>query len=238
MKKMLCVAACLGMLALVSLFAPPASARQRSDLNPHLRALEDTDPVVRARAACALGEMEHRAEAAIPALLQLLGDATRLPWDVCEEDASRRNENRWNVNAFTSPGKKAAAALTEIGRAAVQPLLGILKHQQAHARRNAAWALGALDDRRAVEPLIAILNDTDADVREQTAWALGAIGDPRAIDGLSKALRDEDPDVREQTAWALGAIGDRRATDALLAALKDEDVDVRKQVAWALKAVQ
>jgi HEAT repeat protein len=43
------------------------------------------------------------------------------------------------------------------------------------ARRNAAWALGAISDARAVEPLTGALGDSDAGVREQARWALGVV---------------------------------------------------------------
>jgi HEAT repeat protein len=44
-------------------------------------------------------------------------------------------------------GEEAAAALVNIGRASVEPLIRVLKTSPVpEARKNAAWALGALHD--------------------------------------------------------------------------------------------
>ena len=83
-------------------------------------------------------------------------------------------------------------------------------------RAQAAWALGAIDDRSAVPALIRALGDQAERVRKQAAWALGAIDDSRAVDALVKALSDQSQGVRQQAAWALGAIGDSRALPGLL----------------------
>ena len=60
--------------------------------------------------------------------------------------------------------------------AAVPALMTALKDKDVTVRRQAAWALGAIGDKRAVEALIPALKDEDATVRKQSAWAIGAIG--------------------------------------------------------------
>jgi len=70
-------------------------------------------------------------------------------------------------------------------------------------RRDAARALGELEDPRAVEPLIAALKDESFSVRKAAAEALGKIGDTRAVEPLSAALKDKDSDVRKAAAEAL-----------------------------------
>ena len=194
--------------------------------------LSSPDVTSRTRAACELRKIGSEAQPAMNALLALLPDDTPVPQSVCGE-RWRGRESAWP----TSPGEQAAAALTKLGPPAVDPLLRTLRHQAAAARKNAAWALGAIDDRRAVAALIGALKDTEAPVREQAAWALGAIGDETAVPALIEALKDNAAKVREQAAWALGAIGDSRATDPLLPLLKDTDVGVRRQAAWALGVV-
>src|SRR5919112_1712197 len=78
----------------------------------------------------------------------------------------------------------------------------------------AAWALGAIGDKRAVAPLTETLRrDAAESAREQAAWALGAIGDRGATEALGAALKDASADVREQAAWSLGAIGEARAVE-------------------------
>lgn len=194
--------------------------------------LSASDPAVRARAACDLRERGDNAAAAIEALVSLLPDASPLERSVCRE-----NWWKWNPENRTTPGEQAASALVAIGGRAFDPLVRTLRHHAWYARRNAAWALGALDDVRAVDALIPVMKDSEAGVREQAAWALGALNDRTAVPAIVGGLKDADPRVRRQSAWAAGAIDDRRAVDGLIAALRDEDRTVREQASWALGAI-
>jgi len=196
--------------------------------------LKSPDPAVRVRAACTLKAEGRRAVQAIPALVELLADPTPVDRAVCGD---RRSWWKSVPLDETSPGEQAAAALVAIGSASLAPLAEATRGPQWVARRNAVWALGALDDSRAVPPVIAALTDAEAPVRRQAAWALGALDDRQAVEALIAALGDVDAEVREQAAWALGAIGDRRATGALAGALKDASAKVRAQAAWALGAI-
>ena len=205
---------------------------QRAAVGELTTQLSSADVTERTRAACELRRIGGEAQPAMNALVTLLSDDTPVPQSVCGE-RWRRGESPWP----TTPGEQAAAALTKLGTRAVDPLLRTLKHQAVAARTNAAWALGAIDDKRAVTALIETLKDPEAAVREQAAWALGAIADEAAVPALIEALKDAAPKVREQAAWALGAIGDSRAMDPLLPLLKDTDVNVRRQAAWALGVV-
>jgi HEAT repeat protein len=205
---------------------------QRASVAELTAQLASTDVVSRTRAACQLKEIGNEAEPALNALLAMLADGTPVPRSVCGE--------RWRRGDSpmpTSPGEQAASALAEIGSPALAPLMRTLKHTSWTARRNAAWALGAIDDHRAVTALIGALKDNEATVREQVAWALGAIGDSAAVTALIEALKDEAAKVREQAAWALGAIGENAAVDGLVRALRDSDGQVREQAAWALGAI-
>lgn len=195
-------------------------------------ALSAPDPAARAAAACALRQEGDAAADAIPQLVALLADPSPVEHSVCAQ--------RWwrgNPEDATTPGELAASALVSIGTRAFQPLADALSSSAWVARRNAARALGALDDRRAVRPLQAALTDREAAVREQAAWALGAIGDTTAVPALVESLRDADEHTRRQAAWALGAIDDARAVDALIRALSDPGKGVREQAAWALGAI-
>jgi HEAT repeat protein len=208
--------------------APAGQARAVRDLIGELAA---DDPMARARASCDLKEQGDRALEAVQPLIKLLGDATPIDGSVCRE----RAWHGWNQQ--TSPGQLAAAALVGIGSRAVEPLIGVLQQPLWIARRNAVWALGALDDSRAVAPVTAALRDREPGVRENAAWALGAMDASEAVQGLVGALKDVDDRVRKQAAWALGAIGDREAVTGLLEALRDSSKEVREQAAWALGAI-
>jgi HEAT repeat protein len=206
----------------------------QKDANAAAAGLASADPAVRTQAACALRDLGRQAAPFIPRLAVLLEDASPVDPAVCGERTWRF---RGTHDVMTTPGEQAASALVAVGEPSKPVLLRALGGPAWVARKNAAWALGALDASEAVPALIEALKDTDAGVREQVAWALGAIGDRRAVDGLVGALGDNPPGVRRQAAWALGAIGDSRAVQGLMKALKDADAGVRKQAAWALGAI-
>ncbi|MGD1901506.1 MAG: HEAT repeat domain-containing protein [Geitlerinemataceae cyanobacterium] len=100
------------------------------------------------------------------------------------EDTSRRYYAAWWI------GNQRVADL-----AAREALIAALRDETDRSpdggyplRRNAAKALGKLDDRAAVEPLIACLGCDDYYVRESAARALEALKDSRAIAPLVALL--------------------------------------------------
>jgi HEAT repeat protein len=210
----------------------------QADARTRAAGLSSADPSARARAACELRELGSDAMPALAQLVAQLADGSTVDRSVCGDRTWRLGRNRNADNAdMTSPGEQAAGALVAIGKAAYEPLTRTLKSPAWIARRNAAWALGALGNREAAPLLINALHDAETAVRHESAWALGALDADAAVPALIDALKDADAGVREQAAWALGAIGDRRAVTALTASLKDSDPKVRQQSAWALGAI-
>jgi HEAT repeat protein len=196
--------------------------------------LASADPAIRTRAACELRELGSGAAPMMPRLTAMLEDGSPVDPAVCSERTWR--QGGWSEDT-TSPGEQAAAALVAIGQPAYDPLTRVISAPAWIARKNAAWALGALGNTAAVPLLARTLHDTEAPVRRRGAWALGALDASEAVPALVEALKDTDAGVREQAAWALGAIGDRRAVDGLIGALGDAAAIVRKQAAWALGAL-
>lgn len=127
--------------------------------------LESSDPVVRARAACALRAHGDGAAPAIDALVKLLADGTAVDASVCGR--------KWWRCQLTSPGEQSAAALVAIGSRAFEPVLNAIRRPEWVARRNAAWALGMFRRSEAVPALLEALKDSNERVRAQAAWALG-----------------------------------------------------------------
>ena len=211
----------------VALFLMPA-VRAQDDVGATAARLSAPDPVARTKAACSLRAMGRQAAPALGALIQLLADASPVAPTVCDRHWGHTD------GMVTSPGQQAASALVALGSVAVLPLITALESPAWPARRNAAWALGALDDTRAVPALTRVLSDPEPQVREQAVWALGALDAETAVPVLIAAVRDADPRVRAQAAWALGAIGDTRGLAAALVALNDADPLVRRQGAWAV----
>lgn len=196
--------------------------------------LHDNNPVERAKAACEAKKLGDGARPLMHDLGVILADDAAVPGDVCGDwGRSSSDSDKFQ----TTPGEKAAAALVSIGSAAYDTLAGALRASQWEARKNAAWALGALDDRRAVDLLVRALRDSEAPVRRNAAWALGAIDEQKAVPSLVAVLRDADAHTRSQAAWALGALDSSEAVPGLIDRLTDADNSVRAQAAWALGAI-
>ena len=224
--------------------AAPLATMRHDTVASLIAQLDSPVPAARALVACALAERKADAAPAVASLVALLDDDAPVSPYVCREEWWMNDDapdvaGRWQPVEPTTPGQEAARALARIGTVAFDPVLRVLPGGGGHARRNAAWVLGALRDERAVAPLVAQLGDPLATVREHVVWALGAIRDERAVDPLARVVgQDDSADVRRQSAWALGAIRDARGVDPLLRALKDRDHGVRKQSAWALGAIR
>ena len=223
----------IGSLVLMLAVVPAwRGGQQHRGVSELTAALGAADPVARARAACELREHGDDAAAAIDQLTALLADGSPVDQSVCP-----RRWWRGDNDQGTTPGELAASALVSIGSRTYTALDRALRSTAWIGRRNAAWALGALDDPRAVRGLIDALRDREAPVREQAAWALGVIDQREASEPLIAALKDTDARVRRQAAWALGVIDRQEAVTPLIAALKDEDARVRRQAAWALGVI-
>jgi HEAT repeat protein len=201
------------------LYLPTAEALQRARVEavragivtPLIAALRDPKPVVRCRAADALGRLKIKNERAVEALIAALRDPK------------------------IEVGLRAAGVLGKIGdERAVEPLIAALRDPNSGINWQAAYALGQIGDKRASEPLIAVLADPAEWVRSWAAFALGEIGDGRAVEPLIVALCDPHKSVRFRAAQALGQIRDGQAVQPLIAALCDPVSDVRKSAAIAL----
>lgn len=95
-------------------------------------------PQQKAAAAYQLGQ-QHSSEAeVVNALAGLLGDKTAI--DVARYRQAAKEQK-------PTLGEEAAAALVQIGRPSIPLLIHVLKTSQSvEARKNAAWALGALHE--------------------------------------------------------------------------------------------
>ncbi len=71
---------------------------------------------------------------------------------------------------------KTLDALVKIGPPAVEPLIGVLKDENAYMRSFAAEGLGELGDKRAVQPLVEVLKDEDEQVRRSATESLRKLG--------------------------------------------------------------
>jgi HEAT repeat protein len=158
-------------------------------------ALEDNDGLVRREAAVSLGLL--RDPAALPALLQGLHDPEL-------------------------PVRRAmAAAIVNLGEAALPALQDRLAQSPAEQRTALADILGGLGSVNAVEPLIGLARDSDDGVRAAAVMALGKLAQPAAVPVLVERLADTvrppnaDEPICYLAAAALRAVGTPDALHAL-----------------------
>lgn len=216
-----------------------------ADFDRLIAELRHPDPERRARAAIELSLDESRLDEAIPHLIALLGDDTKIR--EMPRHRWRFSDNRgWVPAKYTwlrpSPGEAATIALASMSSLAAEPLAALLDHGDPVVRRNAAWGLGELRHprgiaERGIAELAAALDDPDASVRAAVAWSLGDIRVRAAVPGLIEALRN-DPDARVR-AMAAHALGEVRAAEAEAALAEAARRDPRPTVLFqALDALE
>ncbi len=103
-------------------------------------------------------------------------------------------------------------------------------------RRDAAGALGWIDDSRAVDALLASLEDEEPEVRRAILIALGNIRDVRATACIIEVMKfDAEREIRTEAAHVLGVLQGAGAVAALSETLKnDMERTVRAAAAAAL----
>jgi len=138
-KASLALCAAMALFVLTG-FGPKRAMAPRGETDPivsHISLLRLGSPQQKAAAAYWLGQQRTAAAEAVSSLVELLGDATQV-------DPTRYRPRRMDKMTL---GEEAAAALVNIGHPSIEPLIRVLKSSpQVEARKNAAWALGALHD--------------------------------------------------------------------------------------------
>jgi HEAT repeat protein len=123
----------------------PATMNHSLDasIDRHIALLRSKEVQQKAAAAYWLGHRGTAAERAIPALVELLGDATQV-----EVFKYRKPDT---PDGKLTLGEEAAAALVNIGKSSTDALIKtLITSPEPHARENAAWALGALHRRQMI----------------------------------------------------------------------------------------
>ncbi len=185
-----------------------------------IAALGDKEKNVAGNAAWALGALNDvRAVEPLIAALDGLGKKQAIGALGALKDARAIDPLIKNLQAWKP--KSVIRALTNIGPAAVEPLMVALKHPYGGTRKHAAVILGAIKDARAVPALIAALSDREHENRKNVVNALAAINDPRAVAPLIAKLGDIDRYVRRSIARALGKLGNPSAIAPLSTRLAD-----------------
>ena len=149
---------------------------------------------------------------AIPPLLAALERQIAARTQAAEASGGIASFGMWD------PVSWSVRTLRGLGADAVPTLLGLLRHEDAEVRSDAAGALENLalvraDIRRVLEE---DLRAPDALTRSQAARVLGTQGEA-AVAALQRTLTDEDHEVRTRAAVSLAVLG--VASDAALAPL-------------------
>jgi HEAT repeat protein len=188
-------------------------------------ALVGVDPIVRQRAADALGSLRAIGGRTLSTLARV---------SLADRDSSVR--------------ASAVNALTDIGASEVslqENAIGLLTHPDQTVRARAAWAIGKLDPAVAASATSRLSEllaaDPAIDARFGAAWAFGRmrLSSREAVEALKRALRDPEGDVRAEAARAVGRTGPAAAgaVPGLVSLLIDGDPFAREQAAIALGRV-
>lgn len=116
----------------------PVNQQTGEAITRHIALLKGGKAQQKAAAAYWLGQQHSAAAVAVDSLVELLGDVSAV-------NPAQYRSNR--ILQKLTVGEEAAAALVNIGHSAIDPLIRVLKNSpDPEARKNAAWALGALHD--------------------------------------------------------------------------------------------
>ncbi|WP_437728263.1 HEAT repeat domain-containing protein [Sorangium sp. So ce861] len=148
--------------------------------------------------------------------------------------ADRKNEHIIGV-CLSDHDQKRDELLRRFGRAALEPLLGLLTEEPlGHVRFEAATLIRELRSHAAIPELVRALADTRDDVRATARDTLGGF-DPRHVRAaLLRALADGSAAVRCAAVAALARLGDAAIVHEIERRLDDEDAAVRHAAALAL----
>src|SRR6476619_7785133 len=119
--------ACLGFVAFGRMrpnfitSAQQRSAESSSEVRTNIQKLSSASAVDRAEAACRLGKL-HAVEA-IPSLVTLLADDTKIQQPVCGEKQSWKSD----LSNERTVGEIAAATLSQLAPDSIEPLIKALK---------------------------------------------------------------------------------------------------------------
>jgi HEAT repeat protein len=156
-----------------------------------------------------LGQLSAWTDDAIPALMNLLGDA-----EVCVIESA--------VHALSQ--KQDARTIDALSR--------VSQHDASNVRWAVATALEDLiGDERAERVLLMLMRDGDTSVRDRATFAVGSLSDhdtPRIRAALAERLRDEDRAVANEAALGLARRRDARAIPYIASAVESSDGEIEE----------
>lgn len=185
---------------------------------------------------CVLGSLQLRGEQVLwPDSLVALPGTKPEPFGLLE---ALDNPNFTQLAAAMRAGDFSQRHAEKVAsfrqRAAIPPLLELLRADVPVVRQLAVWALGEMRFPETAAAVAALLADPDAPVRAEAAGALGDMEETRWLAPMIAMLNDEAAVVRMRAAHALGDLRASAAVPMLRQRLDDADAEVAGEVRWAL----
>ena len=174
-----------------------------SSVRPCIDALQDSNSGTVPLLATVLGELGD------PRAAQPLGQLLK-------------SGEKWRRQAVVS-------ALSKLGPAGVEVMVGLLNSDSADDRELAAEYMPCKDE-LGLTAVISLLRDPEGKVKLAACRNLAKAKEAQAVEPLISLFDDRDPEIRAMAANALLEIGDRRALEPLLK-LYDEDVNEKVKAA-------
>jgi HEAT repeat protein/cyclophilin family peptidyl-prolyl cis-trans isomerase len=180
--------------------------------------LVDEDPVVRSRAAVALGRIQDTTS--VRWLLPLVKDASA---DVRSSAAFALGQIGSLPTSPTGPSSEA--------------LVKLLTDPSPDAKIAAAEALGKIKSRQAVRQLSRLLGASDKPLAQQAALSLAFIRDSTALPALWEAASSRDEELRWRVVYALENMPHTKSVKVISGLARDKSWLVRSFAARALAKI-
>lgn len=210
-------------------------------IDPIIPALNDRNREVKKAAISALGKLKSKK--VLDNFIMLLDDKDESIRELAVISLGETGDEKAVkplINAYfdscSSMQNEVLESLVQIGEAT--EIIDNLNNGDKNIRKEIAFILGEIKDKKAVVPLTNSLSDGHRYVRGAAAIALGEIRDSRSVTPLIKALADNSSYVRMRIARSLGNFKDKKAIDALINCLDDAHEDVRVEAARTLGRIK
>jgi hypothetical protein len=187
----------------------------------------DTDPLVRAAAASALGRFVY------------LGELDEVP----AAQAARVEDNLLEVIHGDDDLEVRRRALEAIAFSSRPEVAGLIKEayasDEALLRVSAVFAMGRTTESVWAPQVRAEMESPDAEMRFEAVRAAGEMELKQAARELAELTNDEDHQVREAAIWSLGQVGGDVARETLTQLLEQaEDEDMRDFIEEAMENLE
>ncbi|MFN3150513.1 HEAT repeat domain-containing protein [Bremerella sp.] len=207
--------------------------------------IRDADPVVRARAARAIGYNHCGAQYADELIAMLDGEPSADALVNVAYAMGGSGHQPFVIHLVKllshADAKVRSAALLELTRLSPKQAfdhnLRLLNDGQPSVRSAAIQNLAQYPVESSLMHVERKLNDEDPSVRERAVWVLGQMTSTRSADVIAKRLSDADHLVRGRAALVLGQLHATRHAHDVATLLKDEDVVVRRYATQAFGAM-